>query len=285
MRRIFDRGRPFYIRGTEITISVPFKGDPDFFRIRPSHYNLNPPRGQVDGQEIRMTFTRTDANAPAVKSEYEATVRDINQHLAWLRASVEQFNSKIGQQIQPLLSQRKQKVIANEGMVASLGLPVKKDAPRPEVRLSRKPESVRKSITSAKRWDVFISHASEDKNEIARPLAQALEKAGISVWYDEFALKLGDSLRGSIDFGLANSRHGIAILSKNFFAKSWPVQELNALFGRETSGAKVILPVWHKIGADEIRLVSPMLADRVAVQSSEGIEKLVADISAALEQT
>lgn len=65
-------------------------------------------------------------------------------------------------------------------------------------------------------WDLFISHASEDKEKIARPLAEALRKEGFKVWYDEFTLKIGDSLRRSIDYGLANSRYGLVILSPNF---------------------------------------------------------------------
>src|SRR5690606_41724243 len=62
--------------------------------------------------------------------------------------------------------------------------------------------------------DVFISHASEDKDEIVRPLAIALRNAGLSVWYDEFELKIGDSLRQKIDKGLSKSRFGIVVLSK-----------------------------------------------------------------------
>jgi len=61
-------------------------------------------------------------------------------------------------------------------------------------------------------WDVFICHASEDKKDIAKPLALALIKMGLKVWYDEFTLKVGDSLRRSIDYGLSQSRYGIVIL-------------------------------------------------------------------------
>ena len=85
-------------------------------------------------------------------------------------------------------------------------------------------------------WDVFISHASEDKDAIATPLAEALRAKGLRVWYDDFALKMGDSLRQSIDRGLARSRFGVVILSGYFFQKHWPQQELNGLATREDSG-------------------------------------------------
>lgn len=71
-------------------------------------------------------------------------------------------------------------------------------------------------------WDAFISHASEDKESIAEPIAKALTQRGYKVWYDSFCLKLGDNLRKSIDEGLSRSRYGVVILSPSFFAKKWP---------------------------------------------------------------
>ncbi len=55
-------------------------------------------------------------------------------------------------------------------------------------------------------WDLFISHASEDKEEVARPLAQLLKDEGLSVWLDEQELVLGDSLRRKLDEGLSKSK-------------------------------------------------------------------------------
>jgi hypothetical protein len=128
------------------------------------------------------------------------------------------------------------------------------------------------------KWDVFICHASEDKDEIARPLAEALRARGVSVWYDEFSLKLGDSLRQSIDRGLAHSVYGVVILSPSFFEKHWPQQELNGLASKEVHGQKVIIPLWHKLGFDEVQQHSPMLADRLAARTDEGLENLVEKI-------
>lgn len=128
------------------------------------------------------------------------------------------------------------------------------------------------------RWDVFVSHASEDKEAVVEPLVQALEDAGLSVWYDRIVLTLGDSLRERIDEGLAHSRFGIVILSPSFFAKHWPTKELNGLAQREVDGRKVILPTWYDITAEEVRQQSPMLADRVAARWSDGLQSVVAAI-------
>jgi len=130
-------------------------------------------------------------------------------------------------------------------------------------------------VSSSDGWDIFISHASEDKVAVAAPLAQALVARGLRVWYDEFSLTLGDSLRECIDRGLANSRFGVVILSDYFFQKQWPQRELNGLASREVNGTKVILPVWHDITFETVRTFSPMLADRVAVQTNSGLANVV----------
>jgi hypothetical protein len=121
-------------------------------------------------------------------------------------------------------------------------------------------------------WDVFISHASEDKDDFVRPLAERLRHEGLRVWYDDFTLTVGDSLRRSIDHGLAKSRYGVVVVSLNFLKKEWPQKELDGLVAREVGGVKVILPVWHNISADEIRAYSPILADRLAVSSAKGLD-------------
>ena len=95
----------------------------------------------------------------------------------------------------------------------------------------------------SKYYDVFISHATEDKDEVARPLANALTAEGLQVWYDEFELRIGDSIRRKIDSGLARSRFGVVIISPFFFAKNWPQYELDGLVTREMTGQQEILPL------------------------------------------
>lgn len=113
-------------------------------------------------------------------------------------------------------------------------------------------------------FDVFISHASEEKDVVVRQLATALQAAGLSVWYDEFELSIGDSLRRKIDHGLANSRFGIVILSQAFFRKGWTNYELDGLVTLSVSGDQVLLPIWHNISRQEVMAFSPSLADKVA---------------------
>jgi hypothetical protein len=133
-------------------------------------------------------------------------------------------------------------------------------------------------------YDAFISHAYEDKNDLVRLLAELLQKAGYSIWYDEFQLRVGDSLRRSIDKGLANSRFGIVILSPHFFAKNWPQYELDGLIAKEMAGGERILPIWHKVSKDEVMGYSPTLADRVALNTATNtIEELAHQLGKVLD--
>ncbi|HEY6671946.1 MAG TPA: toll/interleukin-1 receptor domain-containing protein [Solirubrobacterales bacterium] len=123
--------------------------------------------------------------------------------------------------------------------------------------------------------DAFICHASEDKDEVARPLALELIKRGFDVWFDEFTLEIGDSLLEEIDRGLNRSRYGVVILSERFFEKDWPRKELDGLVARETSDrVKRILPVWHGIRRKQVEAFSPTLAGRLAGSTSTGMKPL-----------
>ena len=128
-------------------------------------------------------------------------------------------------------------------------------------------------------FDVFISHTSEDKVEVVRPLATALREAGLSVWYDEFELRIGDSLRRKIDKGLANSRFGVVVFSRAFFGRGWPEYELDGLVTRTVSGEQILLPIWHDVTKREIMDYSPSLADRVARSTAtHTVEEIAAEI-------
>ncbi|WP_461789707.1 TIR domain-containing protein [Pedobacter sp.] len=119
-----------------------------------------------------------------------------------------------------------------------------------------------------KEYDFFISHASEDKEAFVRIFADGLRDEGFSVWYDEFELKIGDSLRKKIDQGLSKSKYGIVVVSPDFMKKNWTEYEFNGMIAREMNGQKVILPIWHKVTKDEVLAFSPSLADKMALNTS-----------------
>ena len=118
------------------------------------------------------------------------------------------------------------------------------------------------------RRDVFICHATEDKEKVAAPLADALIGRDISVWYDDYELEIGDSLTERIDGGINRCRFGLVILSPSFFAKSWPQSELEGLEARVMDGEVELLPIWHQISRDDVKEFSPRLLGKYALLTS-----------------
>jgi hypothetical protein len=189
--------------------------------------------------------------------------------LQFVREQAKQFNDKLPHLIRPAIV--KQQELSQRNSSFTLGY-AKTPVPAPPTASIARPSDA----TVPEKFDVFLSHASEDKDAIARPLYDALRAEGITVWFDEAVLKMGDSLSGKIDEGLARCPHGIVIISPSFLAKHWTQKELSGLVAREMiGGKKVILPIWHDIGAETLVQFSPTLADKVAGRAADGIPALV----------
>ncbi len=135
-------------------------------------------------------------------------------------------------------------------------------------------------------FDVFVSYASEDKAEVVRPLVAALQEHGLKVWYDDFELRIGGSLRRKIDKGLARSRFGVVVFSKLFFSKGWTNYELDGIVTRSVTGDQVLLPIWHNVTKKEVVEYSASLADKVARSTStHTVEEIAAEIAGVIKGT
>ena len=161
--------------------------------------------------------------------------------------------------------------------------------PIKEPPLSSVPSLVRDRLPGAdpsgEVFDVFISHASEDKDEVARPLAEALRERGLHVWYDELELRIGSSLRRTIDRGVARSRFGVVVLSDSFFEKGWPAYELDGLVTRTVSGEQVLLPIWHGVTKQQVMDYSPSVADKLARSTAtHTVTEIAAEIAAVVQR-
>lgn len=134
--------------------------------------------------------------------------------------------------------------------------------------------------TDYRKWDVFISYASEDRETVASPLAEALRANGLQVWFDQFELKPGDMLLQSIDEGLRSSEYGIVILSPYFFGKEWTQQELGGLFQRMTGEKRkpFIIPIWYLLDASDVRQFSPILSNLTTIPWKTGMNQVVQKI-------
>lgn len=134
------------------------------------------------------------------------------------------------------------------------------------------------TVSSAEAYDVFISHASEDKGTFVDALVEELTKRNVKVWYDRNVLTWGKSIRQNIDAGLRKSKFAIVVLSEHYIQKYWTQKEFNALFALGSQLGDFILPIWHNITPERAREFSPMLCDSIALVSSEHTQAEIADL-------
>jgi hypothetical protein len=146
-RMIFDRSQPFYMKGTEVTFFVPYQGDRELFFFRPNQFSLSGGRATVREGELAFSYTRLDHDAQAAKHEFDRDLTFVRSHLETQRNQVKQHNESLRSRIQAFVSERKDRLLKSQGMVAALGYPMRRrgDAPTtyiaPNVR--RKPPIAR----------------------------------------------------------------------------------------------------------------------------------------------
>ena len=119
-------------------------------------------------------------------------------------------------------------------------------------------------------YDVFVSHAWEDKESFVDDLVKEMRELGIRVWYDTNEMKWGDSMRQRMDSGLRASKFGIAVLSPDYIAdnKYWTKAELDGLFQLESVKGKTILPIWHNLTKQQVMDFSPIIANKKAMTTA-----------------
>lgn len=295
LRMGFPDGRRLLVPGIRVTVSIPFVGDQELWKLRPSTFNYSPPLATVraspgsGGGVLDLVIEQPADEAPEkIKAELDSRLKGIAFYLQSQRGDLSGFDATLRQNIAATLAARRSRLEKHDGLSALLGIPEVASPKAPSDAVAR-PEAPTSTATGAKDapedWDAFVSHASEDKEAFVRPLVAALTKLGLRIWFDEQELRVGDSLRRSIDRGLARSRYGVVVVSKSFLAKHWPQKELDGLVAREEEGRKIVLPVWHDITAAEVRRHSPTLADRLAVTSSRGPETVAGELLRVIRPT
>lgn len=197
-------------------------------------------------------------------------------------------NSKVAQLLEDLVEYKSYKAEQSGKELSEADKKLKQEINKIIQRLKSKEHSMTRvsSISSNKDYDVFISHASEDKQTFVEPLTKALQDAGIKTWYDADEIGWGESIRQSIDRGLSNSRFCIVVLSSDFFKKYWAgTYELTAIFQRAAlEQNSLILPIWHSITLKEISQHNLILSDIKALDSSiHTLEQIVDEMKSKLK--
>jgi len=139
-------------------------------------------------------------------------------------------------------------------------------------------------LTTHERTLGFISHDSRDKDDLVRPLATRLRGALCPVWYDEFSILPGESIRASIDAGLRDSRRCVAVLSPYYLEnEGWARGEFDAIVTRHmNSGGGILIPIWHNVTQEQIAEFSPLAAGIGAINTNLGEDEVFARVHRAL---
>ncbi len=142
--------------------------------------------------------------------------------------------------------------------------------------LSIRDREYARSRSASEKPLAFISHDSRDKDAFVRELAHELATNFCPVWYDEFSLKVGDSLRSNIERGLRETKKCIVVLSPNFLSNDgWGQAEFDSVFTREIlEKQSVILPIWLNVDVRDVYAYSPRLADKVGLAASLGVPEV-----------
>lgn len=119
-------------------------------------------------------------------------------------------------------------------------------------------------------FDVFISHANKDKEDLIEELYQSLNKLGIKIFYDKESLEWGDNWKDRILNGTKKAEFAIIVISENFFDREWTERELNEFLNRQNrNGQKLILPILNNITVSQLQEKYPSIADIQAIDSSK----------------
>jgi len=130
-------GRPVMADGHLLKFFVPFSGDPDLWKLRPSTFSLNPPRGDIDSRRklLTLSFANTSQSDQAwFKQQLEGALTSIRQSIATQSTQIQQYNASLPRAVQEAVSHRREQVSRLHGLVASFSIPLVKKPGMPEYR-------------------------------------------------------------------------------------------------------------------------------------------------------
>jgi len=129
--QVHDYGRLINVKKSFYEFAIPFSGEKELFLFKASTSTFNPPSGRIVGKELRLRYFSTDYDANALRRPLDKDISTIQEHIGWLRNDVVRFNGRLKGSLKEALEKRKQKLLKDQGMLASLGIPIRqrKDAP------------------------------------------------------------------------------------------------------------------------------------------------------------
>lgn len=236
---------------------------------------------------VSYYFSPGTFNLPRALSLFPTLAEALNRANAVMQIKESHESDDVGTEIDvsalPLSS--KLNIYVDDDLAPELKQSLHQQAQKANILLTLRDRGYSKWISNHETPWAFISHDSRDKENVARPLAEKLTSMLCPVWYDEFSLKVGQSIRESIDIGLRDARKCIIVLSPEFLSNSgWTKSELNAIVSRHISGGEnIILPVWHNVSRQDVFNYSPILADIKGLSTDLGMDELARQLFIAID--
>ena len=231
------------------------------------------------GKAARVRFSGNDSMSSLKmkmneKERHEKAARKASEESANLQKKIAEKRNKRNDAYlklqRELQNERKKEISTQQLVISNMQRSYEERIAKLENQARPILHTVTQQANMLPEYDVFISHASEDKEDFVDEFVAELRKAGVKVWYDTTQILWGDSLRKRIDEGLRKSRFGIAVLSPNYIAdgKYWTKEELDGIFQMESINGKTLLPIWHKLTKKQVISFSPIVANRKAMTTA-----------------
>ena len=231
------------------------------------------------GKAARVRFSGNDSMSSLKmkmneKERHEKAARKASEESANLQKKIAEKRNKRNDAYlklqRELQNERKKEISTQQRVISNMQRSYEERIAKLENQARPILHKVTQQANMLPEYDVFISHASEDKEDFVDEFVAELRKAGVKVWYDTTQILWGDSLRKRIDEGLRKSRFGIAVLSPNYIAdgKYWTKEELDGIFQMESINGKTLLPIWHKLTKKQVISFSPIVANRKAMTTA-----------------
>jgi hypothetical protein len=248
-RAVFDRSRPAYVDGVEVTYHLPYRGDRELLDCRPNSYTLNPPRAVIKGTELRFPYDSANRDVVGTKRVFEEDLRRLKEWIPWVNQQVAAYNAELETHVRARVAKRRAELESEKSQVAGLGFKVRGDPQHPSAPVTQEVRSARRKRAREKvrrEYDVALSFAGEDR-EYVEKVAEGLKAAGVAVFYDGFEQVglWGEDLAEHLGevYG-KRSRFVVLFLSRAYAAKAWPNHEKQFAIGRQlATGQRRILPV------------------------------------------
>jgi len=224
---------PHYIPGITATYFVPFVGDKEMFRCKPSTFTTVIPAAEVTETELRFRFVRPGEDVAATKQDFDRELSLVKQYMGWLDQNARAFNESLLPLAHNLVAQRRSRLQSLEQGTSTLGIPIRRSAPAdthpPRNRPAAGPVATPQKgpAAGADTYHVALSFAGEDRAYVEE-VATLLRQSGVRVFYDEFekAILWGKNLVDHLaDVYQRRSKYVVMFISEHYVAKAWPTHE------------------------------------------------------------